>query len=71
MGRHESRQNGIVPGLDGRSAAAGRLGAPERSLDRLAAFGPVALVVAGIAATAAWAGILGWWVFTLVRWAIG
>lgn len=71
MERYEHRQIGIVPGLDGRSAVAERLGKQERALDRFAAHGPVALVVAGIAATAAWAGVLGWWMFTLVRWAIG
>ena len=32
---------------------------------------PIPIVIFGLAATLAWAGVIGWWLFGWFRWAVG
>ena len=64
MVQNERRVGLTVPELDGRGAVPGSIDV----LERVAAYGPVALVLAGIGTTAIWAAFLAWCVFAGVRW---
>lgn len=58
-----------VPNLDARGRLASARGASWSA--RLAAGGPITLVVAGLVVTTLWAAFLGWCVVAAVRWALG
>jgi hypothetical protein len=71
MGQIERRGAATVPNLDGRPSSGLGLATARSPIGRFLAAGPVALVLAGVAATMIWAGFLAWCLFGLVRWAVG
>ena len=71
MAQDDRRATATVPSLDGRAAASGAPTFADRPLAWCLATAPTAIVIAGLVATAAWAACLLWFLFVLLRWALG
>lgn len=69
MFRNETTDRGAMS--FGHEPAAAEATPALRRSGWIARYLPVPIMVGGMVATIAWMSLVGWWVFTFVRWSIG